>query len=307
MAKTYATPASAGSPNRWLIAGAAFFLQLALGAVYAWSVFLKPVMKLYGAPKTDANLTFEITIVSLSITAGIGGYFQSCFGPRLVATVGGVLYGVGVFIAGFAPNLFTLYLTYGVIGGIGLGLAYIVPLAMLIKRFPDRRGFITGLSVAGFGLEAFATGPVAMALIGPEPDYANLRNTFHILGLVYLVITVVAAQFFRVAPNGYAPAGWTPNPKQGANRAARDYSFGEALRSPKWYVLWLILALNVTAGAALISVASPLAQELAGVDASTAAFLVSTLSIFNGAGRLFWGWLSDTIGRPYTFACLFVI
>lgn len=299
--------ANAGLPNRWAIAIAAFFVQLALGAVYAWSVFLTPVMKYFNASKPAANLTFTITILALGITAGFGGYFQSRFGPRAIATAGGILYGVGVFLAGLVPSssLFLLYLTYGIIGGIGIGLGYIVPLAMLIKWFPDRRGFITGLAVAGFGLGAFATGPLANALLNPKS--LGLSGTFLVLGVIYLVIVVGAAQFFRKAPDGYAPPGWTPNVQQNSVRSTRDYTWQEALRTPRWYVLWLILALNTVAGAALISVAQPMAQSLTHVDSNTAALIVSTNSIFNGIGRLFWGWLSDRIGRPYTFLTMFII
>lgn len=290
--------------NRWVIAVAAFFLQLALGAVYAWSVFLVPVTKAYHASKPDASLTFTITLVALGITAGFGGYLLSRFTPRVIATTGGVLYGLGIILAAFtAPNLFLLYLTYGILGGIGIGLGYIVPLAMLIRWFPDRRGFITGLAVAGFGLGAFVTGPVAASFI----KSVGLSNTFLYLGIAYLIVTIVAAQFFRRAPDNYIPAGWTPSVQQQATRSYRDYTLGEALRAPRWYVLWLILALNVTAGAALISVASPLATQFTGVDVVTAALLVSTISAFNGLGRLFWGWVSDTIGRPYTFLTIFVV
>jgi len=196
-----------------------------------------------------------------------------------------------------------LYLTFGAIGGIGVGLGYIVALAMLIKWFPDRRGFITGLAVAGFGGGALITGPVAAALL----KSVGVGSTFLYLGIAYLVVIVVVAQFFRTAPDGYAPAGWTPSVRQQTDRVVRDFTLAEALRLPRWYILWLILALNVTAGAALISVASPLAQAFTRVDALTAAILVSTISIFNGVGRLFWGWLSDGIGRPFTFLSLFVI
>ncbi len=292
-------------PNRWIIATAAFFMQIALGAVYAWSVFLNPVIKLFHATKPQANLTFTIALVALGITAGFGGYFQNRYGPRVTATVGGILYGVGIILAGFsAPNLIMLYLTYGVLGGIGLGLGYIVPLAMLIKWFPDRRGFITGLAVAGFGLGAAATSPIAANLLIPS---FGVGNTFVALGIVYLVIVVLAAQFYRTAPDGYVPSGWTPSVRQQTGRAIREYTLGEALTSPRWYVLWLILALNVTAGAALISVASPLAQDFTKVTAGVASVLVITISIFNGAGRLFWGWVSDGIGRPFTFLTLFII
>ena len=293
------------SPNRWVIASAAFLMQLALGAVYAWSVFLPKVITLYNVSKVSANATFSITLVALGITAGFGGYFNSRFGPRTIAMVAGILYGLGVFLASFvSPNITLLYLTYGVIGGIGLGLGYIVALAMLIKWFPDRRGFITGLAVAGFGLGAAITGPIASNLLLPS---LKLDTTFFWLGIVYFVVVVVAAQFFRRAPDGYAPAGWTPSTQQQTVRSVREYKLGEALSTPRWYVLWLILALNVTAGAALISVAAPLANNFTGVALTTASALVVTISIFNGVGRLFWGWVSDFIGRPFTFLSLFVI
>lgn len=291
-------------PNRWVLAITAFLMQLALGSVYAWSVFLLPVIKVYHTSRPAANLTFSLVLLALGITAGFGGYLNNRYGPRVIATAGGILYGLGVLLAAFAaPNLFILYLTFGIIGGIGVGLGYIVALAMLIKWFPDRRGFITGLAVAGFGGGALITGPVAANLI----KSAGLGNTFLYLGIAYLVVIVVVAQFFRTAPDGYAPAGWTPSARQQTNRSVREYTLAESLRLPRWYLLWLILALNVTAGAALISVASPLAQKFTGVDALTAAVMVSTIGIFNGAGRLFWGWLSDGISRPLAFLSMFVI
>ena len=291
-------------PNRWGLAIAAFLMQLALGSVYAWSVFLKPVIAVYHVSRLQANLTFSIVLLALGVTAGFGGYLNNRFGPRVIATAGGILYGLGVLLAAFAaPNIFILYLTFGIIGGIGIGLGYIVALAMLIKWFPDRRGFITGLAVAGFGAGALITSPIAATLI----TSVGLGMTFLYLGIAYLVVIVIVAQFFRSAPEGYAPAGWTPTARQQTDRSRREYTLPEALRLPRWYVLWLILALNVTAGAALISVASPLAQKFTGVGAVTAALLVSVIGIFNGAGRLFWGWLSDGIGRPFAFLSIFLI
>ncbi|HZS78869.1 MAG TPA: OFA family MFS transporter [Ktedonobacteraceae bacterium] len=298
------TPTSSSLPNRWVLAITAFLMQLALGSVYAWSVFLTKVIDTYHVSRVQANLTFSIVLLALGVTAGFGGYFNARFGPRVIATMGGILYGLGVILAAFtAPNLYLLYLTFGIIGGIGVGLGYIVALAMLIKWFPDRRGFITGLAVAGFGAGALITGPVATALI----KSVGLSNTFLYLGIAYLIVIVIVAQFFRTAPEGYTPIGWTPSVREQANRTTRDYTLGEALRLPRWYLLWLILALNVTAGAALISVAAPLAEKFTGVDAITASVLVSTIGIFNGAGRLFWGWLSDGIGRPFAFLSMFVI
>jgi OFA family oxalate/formate antiporter-like MFS transporter len=263
------------------------------------------VIKLYHVTQPQANLTFTLALVALGITAGFGGYFNNRFGPRAIATTGGILYGLGIILSAFAaPNIFVLYLTYGILGGIGLGLGYIVALAMLIKWFPDRRGFITGLAVAGFGAGAAITGPIAANLLIPS---LGVGTTFLWLGITYLVVVVVVAQFFRTAPEGYAPAGWTPSARQLTARSIREYTLPEALRLPRWYILWLILALNVTAGAALISVASPLAQTFTLVTAGVASVIVIVISIFNGAGRLFWGWLSDAIGRPFTFLSIFII
>jgi len=295
--------------NRWYIAVAAFIVQLALGSVYAWSVFLTPVMTTYGANKPTANLTFSITLLALGVTAGFGGYLNNRFGPRIITTTGGILYGLGLILAGLTTPLHSiglLYLTYGIIGGIGIGLGYIVPLAMLIKWFPDRRGFITGLAVAGFGLGALIVSLVAPGLLNAKTGI-GVGSTLLYLGIAYLIIVVGGAQFFRTAQDGYAPAGWTPSAKVQEAQATRSYTLAEALRSPRWYVLWLILALNVTAGAALISVASPLATSFTGVTPLVAATLVSTISIFNGAGRLFWGWVSDAIGRPFTFLSIFIV
>ncbi len=288
--------------SRLSVATAAFCMQLALGSVYGWSVFLTPLIEHFGATKAQVSFTFTIALAILGITAVFGGALQSRFGPRVMATAAGVLYGLGVLLSGFAPNIYVLYVTYGVLGGIGLGLGYIVPLAILLKWFPDKRGFITGLAVAGFGLGAFISGPLATEFIGTQ----GVQATLSLLGLSYLLVVVAAAQFLRSAPEGYTPHGWVPK-QQVAPRDRQACALSEALRDPQWYLLWSILALNVTAGAALIAVAAPLAQDFAGVDARSAAFLVSIISIFNGIGRLFWGSLSDRIGRPATFFGIFAL
>lgn len=288
--------------SRAYVAVAAFCMQLALGSVYGWSVFLNPLRELYSASRAEVGFTFTVTLAVLGITAVFGGAIQSRFGPRVTATAAGLLYGLGVLLSGFAPNLSVLYLTYGVLGGIGLGLGYIVPLAILIRWFPDKRGFITGLAVAGFGLGAFVTSPLASELIGD----IGVQRTLVVFGVGYLVTVVLAAQFLRAAPENYAPDGWVPSPKVAAS-SSTNFTLAEALRAPCWYLLWFILALNVSAGAALLSVAAPLAQEFSGIDAKAAAFLVSTVAIFNGIGRLFWGSISDRIGRSAAFFCIFVV
>jgi OFA family oxalate/formate antiporter-like MFS transporter len=290
------------APARIGIAAAAFCMQLALGAVYGWSVFLNPLREQFDVGKPEMNLTFTITLAVLGMTAGFGGGLLRRFGPRATATLAGLLYGSGLVLSGFAPSLTALYLSYGVLGGIGLGLGYIVPLAVLIKWFPDRRGFITGLAVTGFGLGALVTSPLATHLIKAH----GVQLTLILLGIAYLAIVVAAAQFMRSAPDSYAPPGWTP-PAQAVSAPVVDVTLAEALRTPHWYLQWAMLALNVTAGAALISVAAPLAQELTDVGPAVAALAVCVIALFNGIGRLFWGTLSDRIGRANTFVALFLV
>lgn len=301
-ARPSATLARDAGGGRWTVAVASCLVQLALGTIYSSSVLVRPMMDAYSVSKTAATLAFTISIVALGITAGFGGSFQRRFGPRATATASGLLYGGGVCLAGIAPNLATFYLGFGIIGGIGLGLGYIVPVAMLLRWFPDKRGLISGLAVAGFGGGAMVVSPVATGLL----TAVGLHHTLVLLGLGYLVVIVAGAQFFRAAPEGFVPAGWTP-PSAAGDRGGRHATLAEALRAPSWYLLWLILALNVTSGTALVSVAAPLAQSFCGLDAATAALVVGAISITNGFGRPFWGWASDKIGRPATFATLFVI
>src|SRR3954447_10848257 len=176
--------------NRWVIAIAGVFLQIALGAVYAWSVFRVPLSKQFGWSISEVTFTFTISIFVLGFAAFFGGLWMNRKGPRIVAVTGGVLYSLGVFLASFSANkLWWLYLSYGFIGGLGLGLGYIVPVAVLVKRFPDRRGLITGIAVGGFGAGALITAPVATRLI----QTVGVMQTFAILGVVYLVLVVGAA------------------------------------------------------------------------------------------------------------------
>jgi len=293
-----------GNQNRWLIAAAGVVMQVALGAVYAWSVFRIPLTTTYGWTIAQVTLTFELAILVLGFASFAGGEWMRRVGPRRVALVGGICYGLGTILAGQAHgSIGLLYLSYGVLGGIGLGLGYIVPLATLIKWFPDKRGMITGLSVAGFGAGALVTAPVAQRLISS----VGLPSTFAILGAAYLVLVAGSALFMKTAPDGYRPDGWQPPAAANAARAARDYTLGEALRSWQWYALWSILFLNTCAGISIISQASPMAQEMTHVTAAAAAGLVALISIANGAGRLLWAWLSDFSGRRQVFLTMFLL
>jgi OFA family oxalate/formate antiporter-like MFS transporter len=185
-------------------------------------------------------------------------------------------------------------------GGVGLGLGYIVPVATLVKWFPDKRGLITGIAVTGFGSGALITAPIATRLIAS----VGALQTFAILGIAYFVTVVGTALFMQNPPAGYRPEGWTPSAAQ-RQRVARPYAFDEAIRTWQWYGLWMLLFLNTTAGIAIISQAAPMVQEITNVDAAQAASLVGIISIANGAGRLLWAWLSDAIGRRTVFLIMF--
>ena len=296
--------ASQNVMNRWVIATAGVVMQVALGAVYAWSVFRVPLSDAYGTGVSAVNTTFSIALLTLGFAAFFGGLWMNKSGPRIVALSAGVLYGAGIFLASFAqPSLWILYLTYGLMAGIGIGLGYIVPIATLVKWFPDKRGFITGIAVAGFGAGALLTAPIAKQLV----QGVGLFPTFAILGVLYLVMVVGAALFMKNPPEGWTPEGWEPEEEESGERTGVDYELKGALKTWQWYALWALLFLNVTAGIAIISEADPIAQELSGAAPWLAAWLVSIISVGNAAGRFLWAWLSDAIGRKWVFLVMFLL
>ena len=291
--------------GRWLLAGAAVLVQLALGAVYAWSVFVNPLISQMGWSRTQTALPFIVTVGVLFIGTLVGGRIQDRIGPRPVVLAGGIIYSVGVMLASLVSTpdqLWLLVLTYGVVAGLGLGVGYIVPIAMLVKWFPDKRGLITGIAVAGFGAGALITAPVANRLMVAD----DVSQVFLPLGLAYLVATILGGAFFRNPSAGYRVPGFDGSRARVAG-TAHSFKLGEALRTPQWYRLTAILALNVTAGIALISQAAPAAVEITGMSAASAASLVGVFAVFNGAGRVVWGWTSDFIGRMRAFSAIFAV
>ncbi|WP_153504149.1 L-lactate MFS transporter [Cumulibacter manganitolerans] len=311
------SPDSSARPtgNRWLILVAAILLQLALGAVYAWSVFSKALKEpqAFGWSAAQAAVPFTVCIGMIFVGSYVGGLIQDRKGPRLVALVGGVIYSVGVILASFAQtkdSLWLLVLGYGVLGGFGLGMGYIVPIAMLQKWFPDKPGLITGLAVGGFGFGAVITAPLGQALIDNDPSVPT--KAFLPLGIGYLVAVLIGGSFFRNPPAGYRPPGAPlPAADEPAAPAAdattppvavtTDYTTAQALRTPQWYLLTAILTLSVVAGISFIGVAASSMTDVAGMSAAGAATLVGVLGLFNGGGRIFWGWISDKIGKMPAF------
>lgn len=279
-------------------------MQIALGAVYAWSVFRIPLTKQFGWSIPDVTLTFTIAIFVLGFASFFGGLWLNRKGPRVVAMTAGLLYGIGVLLASFSANkLWWLYLSYGLIGGTGLGLGYIVPVTVLVKWFPDRRGLLTGIAVGGFGAGALVTAPVATRLI----QTVGVLKTFAYLGIAYLIVTVTAGYFMRNPPADWRPSGWNPSAAQIAQRSTRDYKLGEALRTWQWWALWLLLFLNTSAGISVISQESPMFQQIAHLSAAAAGTLLGIVAMGNAFGRVFWAWMSDMLTRRMTFVIMFVI
>jgi OFA family oxalate/formate antiporter-like MFS transporter len=293
--------------GRWWIVIAALLLQFSIGAVYAWSVFSTALKKptAMDLSNSEASLPFTVTIGMIFIGSYLGGRIQDRVGPRPVALTGGLIYALGCIVASFAREpgqLWLLVVGYGVISGFGLGFAYIVPIAMLQKWFPDKRGLITGLAVAGFGFGAVATAPVAQWLIGMRPSEPNWA--FLPLGIAYLVLSVVGASFFRNPPQGYTVPGWVPSTTGPTRDSDKQYTEKEALRTHQWYLLAGILTLNVTVGIALIAQANSTAIDVAGYSATAAATAVGLFALFNGGGRIFWAWVSGFTGRMRAFALM---
>ncbi len=292
------------SANRWWIAVAGVCMQMALGAGYAWSVFRIPLVKEFGWTISQVALVFTISWFCLGATSVLGGIWLNKSGPRIVAMTAGLLWGGGVFLASFAAHkLWWLYLSYGLIGGFGLGMGYIVPITVLVKWFPDRRGLITGIAVGGFGAGSLIAAPLAgrlMLSVGVMP-------TFAYLGIAYGVVAITGGFFMRNPPVGFKPAGWTPSASQMAQRSDRDYTLGEALKTWQWWALCALMSINTIAGISIVSQASPMFQEIGKVSAVTAASFVGIISLANGMGRVLWAWISDATGRKAAFFTMYFI
>jgi OFA family oxalate/formate antiporter-like MFS transporter len=292
--------------NRWLIAAAAVVMQVCLGAAYGWSVFVQPLAAMTGWTLTQVSLNFTLAIAFLGVGTIVGGLWQDRVGPRRVATAAGVIYGVSYLLAGYfaaARSLSGLYFSYGFLGGIGMGMGYITPVATITKWFPDRRGLMTGVAVAGYGAGALIMSPFAARSIAAR----GVPATFEILGVVYLVLVVIAAQCYRNPPAGWRPDGWEPRGTVARAASTYDFSIREAMSTRQFWMLWLMLFLNVSAGIMIISQASPIAQQMVHMTPIAAAGMVGVISIFNGAGRVFWAWVSDSIGRARVYLLLYAI
>jgi OFA family oxalate/formate antiporter-like MFS transporter len=292
--------------NRWLVAAAAIVTQVCLGAVYGWSVFVAPLVSATGWSLTQVSLTFTLAIACLGVGTIVGGLWLDRSGPRPVVTLAGLLYGAGYLLAAWfvtRRSLAGVYLSYGVLGGVGMGMGYITPVATIAKWFPDRRGLMTGVAVAGYGAGALIMSPFAARSIAAR----GVPATFAILGIVYFTLIAIASRFYANPPAGWRPAGWTPSGAVLRAASTYDFTVREAMRTLPFWTLWLMLFLNVSAGIMIISQASPMAQQTVGMTPVAAAGMVGIISMFNGAGRVFWAWVSDAIGRARVYLLLYLI
>ena len=295
--------------NRWLIALSAVGIHISIGSVYAWSVFTSPIQKQLGWGLKEVSWTFSLAILFLGLSAAFLGHFVEKFGPRVSGTLSACFFGIGIAGSGLAiqfESVLLLYLFYGVLGGIGLGIGYITPVSTLVKWFPDRRGLATGLAIMGFGFAAMISSPLINKLIVS----VGISNTFYILGFVYFVLIISSAQYLAKPEDGYMPEGMKVLEDTGKSKFKEDLSqltANEAIKTTRFWALWVMLFLNITCGIAILSVASPMAQELVGMSATAAATMVGIMGLFNGSGRLLWASISDYIGRANVYTLFFVI
>lgn len=299
--------------NRWLIALSGIGIHVCIGSVYAWSVFSKPLQLAFGWSLKETQLTFGLAIFTLGVSAAVMGRLVEKRGPRFGGLVSALFWSLGLFGSGVAVSpwisdstlrLYLLYLSYGLIGGIGLGTGYVTPVSTLIKWFPDRRGLATGLAIMGFGFASFLGAPLMTALI----QSVGLDWTFWSLSLIYLCVMGVSALYLEAPPQGWAPVRSASAKKTSLKTInLMPMDAVEAVRTLPFYGLWLMMFINITCGIALISVASPLIQEMTGVSAMAAAAVVGMNGLFNGAGRIGWASISDSLGRPMTYVTFFLI
>jgi OFA family oxalate/formate antiporter-like MFS transporter len=278
--------------NRWLPVLGGILMNLALGSLYAWSVFVLPLEQEFGWRRQDTSWVFTIAIVCFALTFVAAGRIQDLKGPRICALLGGILVSAGFILSSFTTSLATLYTYFGVIVGIGNGFGYATPTPVGSKWFPDKRGLVIGLMVGGYGAGSAIFGPLAERTLIPSLGW---RTTFQILGVLFFFMTMAGTMLLKNPPAGYKPPNWTP--PTGAAAARADFTTREMLATPTFYALWVAYCLGATAGLMTISQISPFARS-AGIVMPVAIFTITALG--NAGGRILSGWLSETLGRVRT-------
>lgn len=277
--------------SRWRVVVGGISMNLALGSLYAWSVFVLPLEQEFGWTRAQTSWVFTIAIVTFATTFVFAGRLQDVRGPRLCAFLGAVLVSLGFFLASFTGSLLFLYTIFAVVGA-GNGFGYATPMPVASKWFPDKRGLVVGLMVGGYGAGSAVIGPAASSLI----QSIGWRPTFRLLGVLFFAMGMLGTWLLTNPPPGYRPSGWTPPP---AAAARRDVTTAEMLRTPQFSLLWVAYCLGATAGLMTISQLVPFARS-AGLGPGAATFAITVGAFGNAGGRILSGWLSDTLGRLTT-------
>ena len=274
-------------------------MNLALGSLYAWSVFVLPLEREFGWRRSDTSWVYTIAIVTFALTFVAAGRIQDLKGPKICAFLGGLLVSGGFFLSSYTSSLLFLYLTFGVVVGLGNGFGYATPIPVASKWFPDKRGLVVGLMVGGYGAGSALLGPLAIRLISS----VGWRPTFQILGVVFFVMTMIGTALLKNPPAGYRPPNWQP---PSGIVASADYSTAEMLATPTFYLMWVAYCLGTTAGQMAISQLVPFAGS-AGLGALASTLVLPVSALGNAGGRILSGWMSDRFGRLATLKTMILI
>lgn len=289
--------------KRWATLVAACVINLIIGTGYAWSVFAGPWAERLNVP--SAALAFTVCNAVGFITMITGGKLNDAMGPKWVVVIGGVMFGGGAFLTGFSTSLTFLVICYGILLGLGMGFIYSCTIGNTVKFFPDKKGMVGGLTTASYGLGSVILAPVAQKMVAAM----GVASTFKVLGIIYLVVIIVGAFIMKQCPAGFIPEGWTPPaPAAGQSAsAAVDKDWKGMIKDPIFYVMFVMLICGAFFGLMMISQCSPVAQRMIGMEAAAAATIVSVLALFNAAGRVLCGFISDKIGAINTMTIALVL
>jgi OFA family oxalate/formate antiporter-like MFS transporter len=282
-----------GGISRWWRMAGGLSMNLALGTLYGWSVFVAPLEAKFGWKRADTSMVFTIAVIVFALSFVVAGRIQDKYGPLWCSLTGGVLVSLGFWLCSYTTSLNYLYLCFGVIGGLGNGFGYATPIPVMAKWFPDKRGLAIGLAVGGYGAGSAIFGPLSQLKLIPA---YGLSATFQILGAIFFVMTMVGALLLRNPPAGYLPAGWTPAAAQTA-ASAQQFTPGEMVRTRTFWLMWVGYALGCSAGLMVISQLVPFAKSV-GIAAGALSTMTLVVGAFgNASGRILSGWMSDRLGR----------
>lgn len=292
-----------GNILRWRVVIGGIICQFCAGMLYSWSIYVNPLIEEFGWARSSVSLTMSITTLLIPIIMIFAGKLLPKLGPTKVALIGAVSLSLGLVISSFATTIPVLYLGFGVLGGVGVGFIYGVPIATCVKWFPDKKGFISGLAVAGFGLGSIIFAPICTALIaaiGPS-------KTFLVQAIITIIGIAIGAPLMKAAPDGYKPSGWTPQETKNGAITVHNFKSGEMVKTIQyWFLLIMYLFINMS-GLMVIGHASPISQQIAGLTAIEAGAIVSVLSIANTIGRFVGGAASDKLGAQRVVTIIYVI